>query len=85
LGRFSGFARRRNPNLRLPPLKADGQGVNVSVRALFGSTARGEHGEYSDIDIAVQPEADGPMAPRTLISIHGVLAEPIRRDGPRAF
>ena len=54
-----------------PTLRA----LGVRGAALFGSTARGENGEYSDIDIAVQPESDGPMAALTLISIHGVLAD----------
>jgi uncharacterized protein len=61
-----------------PSLRA----LGVRGAALFGSTARGEGGEYSDIDIAVQPEGDAPILPLTLISIHGVLADALGHGSP---
>jgi hypothetical protein len=56
--------------------------LGVSEAALFGSTARGDGGVASDIDIAVKPAAGRPFEPLTLLSIHGVLGDAFGHGTP---
>src|SRR5439155_25881246 len=65
--------RRVEPSLRA---------LGVDSAALFGSLARGDDDEGSDIDIALRPAPGRTIAARTLISIHGVLGDEFEYAAP---
>ena len=49
--------------------------LGVGGAALFGSVARGDNSQMSDIDIALSPASGMPVSALTLLSIHGVLGD----------
>ncbi len=65
--------RRLEPSLRA---------LGVGAALLFGSVARDETGDFSDIDIALRPASAAGIAPLTLISIHGVLGDEFGHGAP---
>ena len=54
--------------------------LGVVSAALFGSVARGDDTEFSDVDIAVSPRSGGQIEPLQLISVYGVLSEAFGYD-----
>ena len=50
--------------------------------AIFGSVARGEETEYSDVDIAVVPEPGRTIEPRSLLSLYGIFGDAFRHEIP---
>jgi predicted nucleotidyltransferase len=61
-----------------PALRAFG----VGGAALFGSVARGEDDEFSDVDIAVRPARGVAIAPLTLLALYGVLGDEFGHETP---
>ena len=49
-----------------------GVGIHAKQAVLFGSYARGDSDEWSDIDIVViAPEFDGPRTRRVIVTVMG--------------
>ncbi len=62
--------------LAAPELKA----LGVEHAYLFGSHARGDADQYSDIDIALEHPSGFKIAPRLLLSLYGLIGERLGDD-----
>jgi predicted nucleotidyltransferase len=56
--------------------------LGVASAAVFGSVARGDDDESSDVDIAVSPASGVSITPMALLSLYGVLGDTLGYDVP---
>ena len=56
--------------------------MGIVGAAIFGSVARGEETADSDVDIAVVPGPGRKIAPRSLLSLYGILGDAFHYEIP---
>jgi predicted nucleotidyltransferase len=56
--------------------------MGVASAALFGSVARGDDGEFSDIDIAIRPAQGRVLDAMTVLALYGVFGDAFGYDTP---
>ncbi len=56
--------------------------MGVTSAALFGSIARGDDGEFSDMDIAVRPAEGRVLDTMTVLALYGIFGEEFGYDTP---
>jgi predicted nucleotidyltransferase len=60
--------------------EAELRAMGVESAALFGSVARGDDGEFSDIDIAVRPAEGRVLDAMAVLALYGVFGDEFGYD-----